>query len=249
MLTFDYENLSTTIEDNGRQLKERLEAVGLQAGHKTTLDIAAHSMGGLVSRWFIEHEGGNQIARRLVMLGTPNGGSPWAKIGDWATLALSLGLNHATKTSWPAAVVASLVKQVESPTVTLNEMLPDSKVLAKLKLSPDPGIPYIMLAGNTSIIAAAVADPGAGKPSFLARLLSRLTGSKLLHSVANPFFNDQENDVAVSVASMKNIAHGRKPAFDVRPVACDHLSYFRDPAGLKALADALSIPKGRGKSR
>ncbi len=46
--------------------------------------------------------------------------------------------------------------------------------------------------------------------------------------------------MAVSVASMENIAAGRKPAYDVRPVACDHLSYFRDPEGLKALAAVLS---------
>ena len=59
VLTFDYENLNTTIEDNGRMLKARLEEVGLGAGHGKTLDIAAHSMGGLVSRWFIEREGGN----------------------------------------------------------------------------------------------------------------------------------------------------------------------------------------------
>ena len=51
---------------------------------------------------------------------------------------------------------------MENPTVTLNEMLPTSKVLADLKQSPDPGIPYVMLAGNTSIIPAAVAAPARG---------------------------------------------------------------------------------------
>ena len=240
VLTFDYENLNTTIEDNGRLLKARLEAVGLGAGHGKTLDIAAHSMGGLVSRWFIEREGGNQIVRRLVMLGTPNGGSPWPRVVDWATVALGLGLNHLTAIAWPASVVGGLAAWMENPTVALNEMLSTSKVLAELKQSPDPGIPYVMLAGNTSIIPAAIAAPDAGKASLLARLLARLTSPELLHKVANPFFLDQENDVAVSVASMENIAPGRKPAFDVRPVACDHLSYFRDPAGLKALVEVLS---------
>ena len=240
VLTFDYENLNTTIEENGRFLKERLEAVGLGAGHGKTLDIAAHSMGGLVSRWFIEREGGNQIARRLVMLGTPNGGSPWPQVFDWATVALALGLNHLTAIAWPASVVTGLATWMENPTVALNEMLPTSKVLTALKQSPDPGIPYVMLAGNTSIIPAAIAAADAVKTSTLARLLTRLTSPELLRTVANPFFFDQENDVAVSVASMENIAAGRKPAFVVRPVGCDHLSYFRDPAGLKALVEALS---------
>jgi pimeloyl-ACP methyl ester carboxylesterase len=242
VLTFDYENLSTTIEENGRLFKQRLEAVGLGAGHGKTLDIAAHSMGGLVSRWFIEREGGNQIARRLVMLGTPNGGSLWPRVEDWATVALGLGLNHLTAIPWPATVVGGLAACLENPNVTLNEMLPTSRVLAKLKSNPDPGIPYVMLAGNTSIIPPAVAAPDTGKASLLARLLARLTSPELLHTVADPFFLSEENDVAVSVASMKNIADGRKPALEVHPVACDHLSYFRDPAGLKALVDVLSAP-------
>ena len=127
VLTFDYENLNTTIEDNGRLLKKRLEAVGLGAGHGKSLDIAAHSMGGLVSRWFIEREGGNQIARRLVMLGTPNGGSPWPRIFDWATVALGLGLNHLTAIAWPASVVGGLAAQIENPTVALKEMLPGAE--------------------------------------------------------------------------------------------------------------------------
>ena len=69
-----------------------------------------------------------------------------------------------------------------------------------------------------------------------------MTSPGLLHEVANPFFLSQANDVAVSVASMENIAPGRKPPYEVRPVACDHLSYFRDPAGLKALVEVLHSP-------
>jgi pimeloyl-ACP methyl ester carboxylesterase len=240
ILTFDYENLSTTIEENARLFKTRLEAVGLAAGHGKTLDIAAHSMGGLVSRWFIEREGGNQIARRLVMLGTPNGGSPWPKVTDWALVALTLGLNHLTAIPWPPAVVGGLAARIEKPTVTLNEMLPTSQVLADLKQSPDPGIPYVLIAGNTSIIPPAVATPDAGKQSVLARLVARLTSPELLHKVANPFFLGEVNDIAVSVSSMENIAAGRTSPFSVHPVGCDHLSYFSDPAGLKALAEVLS---------
>jgi hypothetical protein len=235
-----YENLSTTIEDNGRKLKARLEEVGLKAGHGKTLDIAAHSMGGLVSRWFIEREGGNQIARRLVMLGTPNGRSPWPRMFDWATVALALGLNHLTAIPWPASVVGWLAARIENPTVALHEMLSGSKVLADLRASADPGIPYVVLAGNTSIIPAATQSPDVQTGSLLGRLLARLTSPGLLHEVANPFFLDQANDIAVSVASMENIAPGRKPSYDVRPVACDHLSYFRDPAGVRALASVLA---------
>jgi pimeloyl-ACP methyl ester carboxylesterase len=242
VLTFDYENLNTSIEQNGRLLKAKLEAVGLGPGHGKTLEIAAHSMGGLVSRWFIEREGGNQVVQRLVMLGTPNGGSPWPRVFDWATVALGLALNHLTVIAWPATAVAGLAAWMENPTVALNEMLTNAPVLAELNKSPDPGIPYHLVAGNTSLIPAAVAAPDGGTASTspLPRLLTRLTSPELLHKVANPFFLDQENDVAVSVASMETIAAGRKQPLKVSPVACDHMSYFRDPEGLKVLADVLA---------
>jgi hypothetical protein len=239
VLTFDYENLNTKIEENGRLLKERLEATGLGAGHGKTLEIAAHSMGGLVSRWFIEREGGNKIVQRLVMLGTPNGGSPWPRVVDWATVALGLALNHLTAIPWPASVIGGLTGWMENPTVALNEMLSTAPVLAELNKSPDPGIPYVMVAGNTSLIPAAVASAGPDKPSLVARLVARLASPDFLHKIANPFFLHEENDVAVSVASMKKIAPGRKRPLDVRLVACDHMSYFHDPAGLKALAGVL----------
>jgi hypothetical protein len=240
VLTFDYENLNTTIEQNGRLLKAKLEAAGLGAGHGKTLEIAAHSMGGLVSRWFVEHEGGNQVVQRLLMLGTPNGGSPWPRIFDWSTVALGLALNHLTVIAWPATALAGLAAWTENPTVALNEMLPGASVLAELNKSPDPGIPYHLIAGNTSLIAAAVPAPDGGKPSALARLLARLTSPAFLYQIANPFFLDQENDVAVSVTSMEAVVAGRKRPLKVSTVACDHMSYFRDAEGLKALAAVLA---------
>ncbi len=42
------------------------------------VDIVAHSMGGLVSRYYIEHMGGRQYVKSLTMLGTPNAGTDYA---------------------------------------------------------------------------------------------------------------------------------------------------------------------------
>ncbi len=240
ILTFDYENLNTTIEENGRLLKQRLADCGLSAGNGRVLDVVAHSMGGLVSRWFIEQEGGHQVVRRLVMLGTPNDGSPWPSVANWATTAIALGLNQLTAIPWPSVVLGALQKSAESPTKTLNEMVRGSKVLEALSGAGDPGIPYVMLAGVTSLIPSATQEAGPGAGSRLGRLLSRLTSPNFLHDVADPFFMGQDNDIAVSLESMRNVPKGRKLAYDVRPVACDHVSYFRDPEGLNALAEVLS---------
>jgi hypothetical protein len=50
-------------------------------------------MGGLVSRSFIEQGNGNEVVSHLIMVGTPNNGSPWATVHDLATTLLSFGLN------------------------------------------------------------------------------------------------------------------------------------------------------------
>jgi pimeloyl-ACP methyl ester carboxylesterase len=56
-----------SIADSGKELKARLDREG---GDRVSL--VAHSMGGLVARWALNHGG---RCKRLIMLGTPNFGS------------------------------------------------------------------------------------------------------------------------------------------------------------------------------
>ena len=236
ILTFDYENLHTSIEENARLLKQRLVGVGLGPGHSKTLHIVAHSMGGLVARWFIEREGGNAIVQHLVMLGTPNGGSPWSTIEDWAITALSLGLNALTPLAWPAKILGGLAAAVEQIDVALDEMQPGSDFLKSLHSSPDPKIPYTIIAGNTSLIARTSAVQDQVRKS----LLERLKSLNLLHLATAPAFLGAPNDIAVSVADIRRQPDGRTPAATVREVACDHLTYFTTSAGLTPLFESLA---------
>jgi pimeloyl-ACP methyl ester carboxylesterase len=238
ILTFDYENINTTIEETARALKQRLQDVGLGAGHGKALHIVAHSMGGLVARWFVEREGGSRMVQKLVLLGTPNAGSPWPTVQAWATTALGLALNCLPVVGWPGSVLSSLLGAIESVDVTLDQMAPGSQFFATLDASDDPGIPYVVLAGNTSIIPAAAPQPGADEGA-LARLLSRLVPSRLLHTATALAFFGQPNDIAVSVSSITNIAADRSPPPQIQQVGCDHITYFSTVAGLQALAAAL----------
>jgi hypothetical protein len=240
VLTFDYENLNTPIEQIARSLKQRLEAVGLGAGHGKTLYIAAHSMGGLVSRWFIEHEGGDQVVQKLVMLGTPNGGSPWPNVVDWGTTTLALGLNHLTVIPWAGQVVGWLNTAIDQVKVDLTQMHAGSPVLKLLAEGPDPKVPYIMVAGNTSLPPQVVeADPTKAGTSILQRLLKSLRAVKPLELAANQLFAGEANDIAVSLESMRTVPAPHTPPYDVREVGCDHLTYFNHPAGLEGLLKAL----------
>lgn len=229
VLAFDYESLNTSIENHARSLKQRLAAVGLDVNHGKVLHIVAHSMGGLVSRWFIEREGGNAIVNHLFMLGTPNGGSPWPTVQAWGTAALAIGLNSLSTVAWPVKVLGSLVAAIETIDTTLDQMQPESEFLKSLAASPDPQIPYTILAGNTSIIPAAV------ESNRLKRLMQRLMSS----AVALPFFG-QVNDIAATVYSITQVPEGRSPQPQIHEVGCDHLVYFTNTEGLQGLSNAVS---------
>ncbi len=240
ILAFDYENINTPIEETARALKQRLEAVGLGEGHDKTLHIAAHSMGGLVSRWFIEHEGGNKIAQHLVMLGTPNGGSPWATVQAWATAAVGLSLNSLSVVAWPVQVLGGLLNAIEFVDQTLDQMQADSNILKNLQSSSDPSITYSVLAGNTSIIPSAFDKKDGEDKNLFERLMAKLKLQRLLHkSTEVAVFFGKPNDIAVSVTSIKNIPKGWAKMLAPEDVACDHITYFSTEAGIKALAKAL----------
>jgi pimeloyl-ACP methyl ester carboxylesterase len=238
VLAFDYENLNTSIADNARSLKQRLEAVGLGKGHDKTVHIVAHSMGGLVSRWFIEREGGKDIVSHLIMLGTPNNGSPWPNVVDFA---LPLLLNGLAAVAWPVSAIGALIPlsgAERQMTTTLKEMQPDSTLVNTLFSSEPPGIPYTVIAGNTSLIQ----PKNPASQAKIKALLQRV--GKFV--VESPFMG-MANDTAVTVNSITHLPE-RTPAPNIIPIACDHLTYFTNPIGLAALAMAVSNAMGYSDS-
>jgi pimeloyl-ACP methyl ester carboxylesterase len=230
ILAFDYESIKTKIEDNAGLLKKRLEEVGLGEGHGKTLHVVAHSMGGLVSRWFTEREGGNKIVERLVMLGTPNAGSPWPSVEDWATTMLTVGLNGLSSAHWTTATLAKLGgilgAALEHVDVALDQMKAKSDFLEELSKSEDPGIPYSIIAGNTSLLEA---------ENLLQKL--KLKGFEAL----TQFLFHESNDMAVGVTSVNSVEMKRSPKpITGEAVASDHTSYFKIEESLKKLITALA---------
>lgn len=231
VLAFDYENLNTSIEENGRLLKQRLMAVGLGSNHGKTLHVVAHSMGGLVSRWFIEREGGNGMVQHLIMLGTPNAGSPWSTVQDLAIPLLTVGLNSLSSVVWPAKVLGILLAAVETFDVSLDQMKPNSDFMRTLAASEAPGIPYSIVAGNTSIIQP--------KSEEQANKIKALLGKVSKAAIEFPFFG-HPNDIAVLVQSIKSVPERRGPQPLIQEVACNHLVYFGNSEGLKGLSNVVN---------
>ncbi|AOW99995.1 caspase [Moorena producens PAL-8-15-08-1] len=241
VLSYDYENINTSIVENAKLLKQRLQAVGLGENHRKIFHIVAYSMGGLVSRWFIEREGGNQVVGHLIMLGTPNAGCPWSKLEDWALATLSIGLNGLSEFPWPVPVMGMLLKainrfvdEIETIDISLDQMDPSSEFLEQLAASPDPKVPYSIIAGNTSIIPAALKAEANQTSSPLQRLMQKLFDK----AVAMAFF-EQPNDIVVTVQSIKSVGSDRNPQPQIQEIGCDHMVYFTEPVGLTAFSQAV----------
>jgi pimeloyl-ACP methyl ester carboxylesterase len=205
--------------------------------HSKTLHIVAHSMGGLVSRWFIEREGGKEIVNHLIMLGTPNNGSPWPNVVDFALPLLTVGLNGLAAIAWPVSVLGALMHLAGAATAgaerqmttSLEEMQEKSALLNTLFSSEPPGIPYTIIAGNTSLIQ----PQNPASQHKIEDLLKRVGK----FAIEFPFMG-VANDIAVKVDSITHLPE-RSPKPNITQVACDHLTYFSHPAGLSALAQAV----------
>lgn len=126
--------------------------------------------------------------------------------------------------------------------MTLDQMVPDSAFLRDLYASPDPKVPYFLIAGNTSLIPVSAGDKE--RRPKRSRLADRLWSGRITYDASDLFFDGLENDIAVLLASMLQIDGGREPTCSVRTVARDHISYFWNPVGVRKLAKR-SCPIGR----
>ncbi|WP_157268014.1 esterase/lipase family protein [Azohydromonas aeria] len=124
-----------SLPENAAALQRYVEGVRRLTGAQQ-VDLLAHSMGGLVSRYYVARLMRDRAVAQLIMLGSPHGGS------DCSGLASALGVLE------PAALELSpaFVRQVFNPGVTRRH-----------------GVPFHMLAGDP--IAEAFRAPCSGVPS------------------------------------------------------------------------------------
>jgi len=81
-------------------LADKIDQIRASTG-ATHVDVVAHSLGGLVARWWMHHGGGAESVKHLVTLGSPNKGTALAAFvpvgsgrainpGSWTLAALAL---------------------------------------------------------------------------------------------------------------------------------------------------------------
>ncbi|WP_071596787.1 caspase family protein [Neolewinella persica] len=230
VLTYDYENLNTELTKTAEDLQEQLQKVGLKPGHGKTLHVYAHSMGGLVSRYFIEMLRGHEVVSHLVQFGTPNGGSPYGNVAQWITPLLTYGLGAGAAYHPLFKPLLGLRWLAPKLLITLQQMKTGSIFLKDLTEKGDRrDVRYIVINGDIRLIP----ETGESDAAFLARVFGNFGWREAVDLV---FFREP-TDIAVSVNSQREIPLLTSVA---PPVGCDHLSYFTNPASIAGLEGYLS---------
>jgi hypothetical protein len=223
VLTFDYENLNTTIEENAQQLKKMLNEAGIQANSGKELTIVAHSMGGLISRYMIEHLDGHQFVDKLIMAGTPNGGSKLGSVPDAIgnmNLLLSLAVNF---TPPNIGIILKRIKSVlafskDHLMISLAEMNEGSDFIKSLKNQAPSNNPvkYGVIAGSLEMYLKVHPE-------------QKKLMEKIIIQIGQTLYQ-QDNDTAVSIEKILDVSYLQQ-----QTVPCHHLNYFTIPESVQEL--------------
>ncbi len=149
--TFDYPSDGPIAEDTARL------AAALTDLHRSyptlRVDIIAHSMGGLVARDYIEGPHYRGGVDRLMMLGTPNTGSRWAR---WRCVLGVLQQYHMWRSNpdWsPSWIISDGLGEAG------GDLMPGSPFLKDLNSRPRrTGVRYTIIAGNRCPVSQIAAE-------------------------------------------------------------------------------------------
>ncbi|MEO0725525.1 MAG: caspase family protein [Bacteroidota bacterium] len=253
VLSFDYENLDTPIEQIAQKLEEALAAAGIDANWGQNLTILAHSMGGLVSRCLIERpeRAGASFVKHLIMAGTPNQGSPFGDVPNWlhfARTGLEIAANFLPSNISSFGDFFNKLRN-KAPANgmdifnTLEQMRPNSPLLQQLNdpTAAAPNVRYSIIAGNS-------ADYKVDGNKF------QRFAEKAQIRIGDLMNDGEDHDIAVSLESINNelsvgantttiwASRGQTIAkADMQEVACHHLNYFITPVSMNAIAK-IAIP-------
>ncbi|MFY7827974.1 MAG: esterase/lipase family protein, partial [Flectobacillus sp.] len=237
VLTFDYECLNTPIEKIAENLAIILSEHGIDGNTDKKLTIVAHSMGGLVSRVLIEKLGKASLVKKLIMAGTPNGGTELDSASAYIYLAnyvLTLGLSSALVApylAWAGGLIVAL-KKSSMLTVTLEQMKRNSDFINSLYIQNDPHVPYYILAGNIDLY-----QPNREEEDTWFEKLSM----NLVLGVGNLFHEGKQHDIAVYTKDIMKVNSNRQPQVTFQEVGCPHIFYFDEPQSKEILYQWLEV--------
>lgn len=95
------------IRTNSQRLANTIASVRARTG-AAKVDLVAHSMGGLVSRYYIKSLGGSSSVDSLIMMGTPNYGTSLANVASFLTFGSCIGIEACNQMAAGSSFLASL---------------------------------------------------------------------------------------------------------------------------------------------
>lgn len=235
VLTFDYESIATPIPEIVENLIRELKEVGIteeNSGIKT-FHVVAHSMGGLVARWWLEKAGGNKIVHQFVQVGSPNAGSKLTNAYDFALLGLTKAINFVPMPAVIQDITGWLVRYVGLDKLDDNivQLRENSPLIKEFEQLPDPKIPYTLICGDTGMMNPIMQEK---QLPIIRRLFKRLR-----YEAADRLIFKEPNDFVAAVSSVKHLPAGREQVVIHPPVGCDHFGFFRESAGLRILGEVM----------
>jgi hypothetical protein len=133
-----------------------------------------------------------------------------------------------------------LGKGVKMMMVTIGQQEPNSQFIQNLNNSPDAGIPYHIVAGNTQMLP----KEAMGDRSLFMKVVKTLR-SRGHYSGADAYLGEA-NDMVVRTKSIGSA--GQQRNVKVTEVPCDHFGYFVPMSdGLRALNNAITEGDVQGK--
>lgn len=135
------------IADSAARLSHALSKV--HAAHpRLSIDIVAHSMGGLVARQYVEGPDYAGGVDRVILVAPPNHGSSWARLRTVLSIEENLHLRHDDPNwNWTWLVTEGMGEAG-------TDLLPDSEFLTQLNSRPRrAGVQYTIVAGNRSSVS------------------------------------------------------------------------------------------------
>jgi hypothetical protein len=230
VLTFDYESFNTRIRDNAQILATTLTQLGFGPEDGISVDVFAHSMGGVVTRYLVDVFGGEKYIDRCFLAGTPNQGTVLANSKRLVPWLGALLLNTAFGPV-PALLGAWALRRISDDGVGAEDLCPGSDSLRALNSLTEPArVPYFLLAGNYKIPADA--------RGWWQRLWQKFRQG--MDSALDFVFEDN-HDLVVNVTSVQTLREGRYPAdlLTRAVVPCAHSEYFTTPLGVEQLTNWL----------
>lgn len=207
------------------------------------LDIVAHSMGGLVARGYVESDRYTGGVDRLIMIGTPNGGSTWSKL----RFLLSLQQHYNLWRNDPDWALTWYV--TEGFGEAGRDLSPGSKFLTKMAaMRRRAGVRYTLIAGTQHPASRLSAECFEGMSGWIGGRPASWWGFRQcktgLNSAASHFRHETgDGDGPVSLASAK--LAGVK---DVVLAPADHIALFCPVDGHPAAAWAAVLERLRNSS-